>query len=110
MRASAPIAPASQLRGVERGHNLGEHGIDRVLDVPHHDDRSDGDDRRQKRVLDQVLARILTNETNEHILHFYSPYAGLLFERFDDSNCSHRSKWQESCQLTVQGLSAGVLF
>ena len=41
-------------------------------------DARDRDQGRQKRVLDQVLALFLTNETNEQVLHYYSPCAGLL--------------------------------
>src|SRR5262245_50384788 len=37
-----------------------------------------GDDGRQERVLDQVLALFLTNETNDQILHFCSKCAGQL--------------------------------
>ena len=45
------------------GHSTGAHERDQC---------------RQKRVLDQVLAIFLTNETSEQILHYYSPCAGLL--------------------------------
>ena len=33
-------------------------------------DRANGDDPHEQAVLDQVLTRILTNETNEQILHY----------------------------------------
>ena len=72
----------------------------------------------------------LTNETNEQILHFYSPCAGLLnctgtaragaqtmspthvgelFELFGDSNCSCLTRLQRPYQLGTRVRSAGVL-
>ena len=66
-----PIAPDSQLRrGVSAVATVANTPLIAVPSVRHGRDRTNGDERRQKRVLDQVLAIFLTNETSEQILHY----------------------------------------
>src|SRR5436190_19679451 len=48
---------------------VAEEGRDLRADQLDRRDRADGDDPHEQAVLDQVLARILTNETHENILH-----------------------------------------
>src|SRR5262249_22627223 len=107
------------LGGVELGADVVEQTADLSAQRLHGNDRSHRDERREKRVLDQVLATLFTNETNDEILHADTPCAGLCrvpdrprepgdrqhslaiqheFEMgFASSNCSARTRTTGRC-------------
>src|SRR5262245_17232820 len=65
--AYAPARRAWLLRKSELVADGGKDGVDLHSQSLHPDDASDRDQRRQERVLDQVLAIFITNETSEQI-------------------------------------------